>query len=248
MSQALWDFAGKTAVVTGGSGGIGASIVRSLAQAGAHVLFTYSSDERAAHALEEQCNQSGERVKAIQANFTSEADLDRLLQQLVHEPIDYLVNNAGMLRDGPLYKMPDADWRDVLQVNLHAMFTVTKKLIPVLAPKAGAIVNISSVSGISGAAGQVNYSTAKAGVHGFTRALAREVGPLGVRVNAIAPGFVETDMLLMIKPQKKRGLHRDIPLRRLGSPQEIAETTMFLLSQSASYMTGAVVVVDGGLY
>ncbi len=248
MSQARWDFTGKTAVVTGGSGGIGAAIVRSLAQAGAKVFFTYSSDVKAAQALEEQYNQSEVRVHAIQANFTSETDLGRLLEQMADEPIDYLVNNAGMLRDGPLYKMPDADWRDVLQVNLHALFTVTKKLIPVLAPKAGAIVNISSVSGISGAAGQVNYSTAKAGVHGFTRALAREVGPLGVRVNAIAPGFVETDMLLMIKPQKKRELHRDIPLRRLGKPQEIAETTLFLLSDSAAYMTGSVVVVDGGLY
>ncbi|GIQ71466.1 SDR family NAD(P)-dependent oxidoreductase [Xylanibacillus composti] len=248
MNQAKWDFTGTTAVVTGGSGGIGSSIVRALAQAGAKVMFTYSSDQQAAQALAEQCNVTDKRVEAIQANFTSEADLDRLLRQLADVPVDCLVNNAGMLRDGPLYKMPDADWRDVLQVNLHAMFAVTKKLIPILAPRAGSIVNISSVSGISGAAGQVNYSTAKAGVHGFTRALAREVGPLGVRVNAIAPGFVDTDMLLMIKPQKKRELHRDIPLRRLGKPQDIAETALFLLSESASYMTGAIVVVDGGLY
>jgi len=248
MSQIKWDFTNKTALVTGGSRGIGAAIVKALAEAGAKVIFTYSRDELAAQALMNPYNQSGLQVKAVQADFLSASGIQRLIEEITGEEIDYLVNNAGLLRDGPIYKMPESDWGEVVQVNLNALFSITKKLIPTLAYRKGSIVNISSVSGISGAVGQVNYCAAKAGVNGFTKALAREVGPLGIRVNAIAPGFIETDMLLTVHPQKIGSLYRDVPLRRLGKPEDVAEAALFMLSDSAAYMTGTVMVLDGGLY
>ncbi|MFD2673305.1 SDR family NAD(P)-dependent oxidoreductase [Marinicrinis sediminis] len=246
MKQTQWNFSNQSAIVTGGSRGIGAAVVKGLADAGAEVLFTYSHDEQAAMRLIEQCGTS--RVTAAKVDFTDPGDMEAFLNQLTDRKVDCVVNNAGLLRDGPLYKMKEAHWQHVFQVNVEALFAVCKKLIPALAISEGRIVNISSVSGISGTAGQVNYSTAKAGVIGFTKSLAREIGPLGIRVNAVAPGFVETDMLLTIQPQKRKSLYRDVPLRRLGKPEEIASTVLFLLSDAASYMTGSIVVADGGLY
>lgn len=249
MSEAHWDFSYKTAVVTGGSRGIGAAIVRKLANAGARVVFTYANHSQAVDSLVNECNQTHHLVTAEKVDFRCEADMERfIIGRLSDRPIHYLVNNAGVLHDGPLYSSPPNAWHDVLQVNLASMFPIVKKLIPTLAYAKGSIVNISSVSGISGAAGQVNYSAAKAGVIGFTKGLAREVGPLGIRVNAVAPGFVETDMLSGIKPEKRKKMRYDIPLRRLGRPEEIAEAVLFLLSDSASYITGAVMVADGGLF
>jgi 3-oxoacyl-[acyl-carrier protein] reductase len=248
MSKAQWDFSYKTAVVTGGSRGIGAAVVQKLAQAGARVIFTYANPSQAVDDLVESCNRTHNLVSAVKVDFTSGPDLERFMNEtLADQKLHYLVNNAGILHDGPLYAMPEEAWRDVLQVNLQALFPIAKKLIPTLAYAKGSIVNISSISGLAGTAGQVNYSAAKAGVIGFTKALAREVGPLGIRVNAVAPGYVETDMLAGIKPAKKDKLRFDVPLRRLGQPDEIAEAVLFLLSDSASYITGTVVVAGGGL-
>ncbi|PUA35206.1 3-oxoacyl-ACP reductase [Paenibacillus elgii] len=248
MSQAQWDFSNKRAVVTGGSQGIGAAIVRGLAAAGASVLFTYSRHAEAAETLVRECG-GPNVVTAVQADFAASSGLERLTDLLLREPeIHCVVNNAGIVLDGPLYTMPERHWQDVLQVNLSALFPVAKAAIPSLARSRGSMVNVASVAGISGTAGQTNYSAAKAGVIGFTKALAREAGPLGVRVNAIAPGYVETGMLGHLQHDRKKKLTRGIPLRRLGRPEEIAEAVLFLLSDSASYMTGSVLVADGGLY
>ncbi len=249
MSRAKWDFSDKTAVVTGGSRGIGRAIVDALARSGAKVIFTYAGDAQAARTLIEQCRTSQCQVRAVKADFTRASEIEELLSEMGNERVDYLVNNAGLLRDGPLYRLSESDWQDVFQVHLHSLFYIAKKLIPVLAAREGSsMVNISSVSGLSGTAGQVHYSAAKAGVIGFTKALAKEVGPLGIRVNAVAPGFIETDMLLGMRPERRKKLYRNVPLRRLGKPEEIAEAVLFLLSDSASYMTGSVMVLDGGLY
>ncbi|WP_128895408.1 3-oxoacyl-ACP reductase family protein [Longirhabdus pacifica] len=248
MSQVIWNFEGKTAIVTGGSRGIGAAIVQALAKAGARVYFTYAKDVQAAKALVATCNEKTELVYAIQADFTKPADIENVMTQMEKMPIDYVINNAGLLRDRPLYKMDPEDWQQVYQVSIEALFTICKRLIPVLTKTQGNIVNIASISGISGQAGQVNYASAKAGVIGFTKSLAKEIGPMGVRINAIAPGYIETDMLKDIQDKVKKKMQRDIPLRRLGLPQEIAQSVLYTLSDAASYTTGSTLVVDGGMY
>lgn len=247
QSLQIRDFKGRTAFVTGGSQGIGAAIVRMLVSAGAQVVFTYSSNTEAAESLIEQCGGT-ENARAIRANFTDPANCAALLEELRGVELDYLVNNAGMIRDAPLYTMPQQSWQDVLEVNLGALFPVVQASLPALTRKQGSIVNVASVSGLSGTAGQTNYSAAKAGVIGFSKALAREAGPLGVRVNAVAPGYVDTGMVGDLTDRRKKGVTRGIPLRRFAQPEEIARVVLFLLSDEASYMTGAVLSVDGGLY
>jgi 3-oxoacyl-[acyl-carrier protein] reductase len=252
MSDLNWNFAGKTALVTGGSRGIGRSIVQQLALAGARVIFTYAHDKKAAGSVIRECNKVHQQpqVTAFRCNFNSKAQIAELLEHVrttFETPIDHVINNAGITLDAPFYAMPEEKWDQVLRVNLNALFYINKELVKSLAVSRGSIVNISSVSGIAGTVGQVHYSAAKAGVIGFTKALARETGSLGIRVNAVAPGYIDTEMIDDIPAVKRNKLCTSISMRRLGKPSEVADAVMFLLSDKASYITGQTLIIDGGL-
>ncbi|UFJ42432.1 3-oxoacyl-ACP reductase FabG [Brevibacillus humidisoli] len=242
------DFTGKKVLVTGGSRGIGRACVRQLVEAGADVVFTYANNREAADSLVRESASLPGSAEAVRVDFRLPEEVGSQVEQLLRRhAFDALVNNAGLLRDAPAYRMDLEEWDEVMQVNLHALFAVTRRLIRPLSLVNGTIVNIASVAGIAGTPGQVNYVASKAGVIGLTRALAREVGPLGVRVNAVAPGYVDTDMMASIPEQRRRSLKNGISLRRIGQPDEIACAVLFLLSDEASYITGQVLVADGGL-
>jgi 3-oxoacyl-[acyl-carrier protein] reductase len=238
-------FAGKTAIVTGGSRGIGRAIVSALAREGARVAFTYAQNKALA---DEVAN--GDTVLGYQADVTSLDQAKDLVKQVKEKfgRIDMLVNNAGITRDKLLALMSEKDWDDVIDTNLKGVFTMTKPVVGVmLRQRAGSILNVTSISGIVGMPGQVNYSSSKAGMIGFTKALAKEIAKAGITVNALALGFVETDMTAVLNEEYKMRALEQIPIGRFGKAEEIAEIALFLLSARASYITGQVIQVDGGL-
>jgi 3-oxoacyl-[acyl-carrier protein] reductase len=239
---------GRVAIVTGGSRGIGRAIVLELASLGAAVVFTYSSNEEAASIVANLAGASGGRAKAVKADCKDFAAAKKVVEDTIKEfgSIDILVNNAGIVRDKALMLMDISDWNDVIQTNLTGYFNMTKAcIINMMKQKLGAIVNISSVAGVIGMPRQVNYSSAKAGILGFTKSLAKEVAAYNIRVNAVAPGFIDTDMTKDLKA--KDAFLKMIPSGRFGTPEELARTVSFLVGESASYITGQVIQVDGGL-
>ena len=244
MTSAATTFAslhGKTELVTGGSRGIGRAIALELSRAGATVIVGYRSG---ADEAEEVAREAGGR--AVQADVASADDAKRLVEEA--GDLDILVNNAGVTRDGLLLRMPDEDWRDVIETNLSSVFyTCRAAARGMMKKRAGSIVNLSSVVGLHGNPGQTNYSASKAGVIGFTKALARELGNRGVRANVVAPGYIATRLTDVLADELKELMLANTPLGRLGSPEDVAGAVRFLCSDDASFITGEVLLVDGGL-
>jgi len=244
------DLNSKIALVTGASRGIGAAIATTLARQGASVAVNYFGSEQAARAVVEEITREGGKAVAIQANVGVAAEADRLLAQVIETfgRVDIVVNNAGITRDGLLVRMSDSDWRDVIDTNLTGTFNATRAVTrPMMKQRAGTIINITSVVGLTGNAGQANYSAAKAGVIGLTKSTARELASRGIRVNAVAPGFIETDMTAELSESVRSEVVKDIALGTLGKPADVANMVAFLASEEARYITGQVIAVDGGM-
>jgi len=232
---------GKTALVTGGSRGIGRAIALELGAAGASVVVGYRGGQTEAEAIAAEIG-----GRAVQADV-SDPEAARALVEDAGE-LDILVNNAGITRDGLLARMPDEDWRDVIETNLSAMFyTCRAAARPMMKRRGGSIVNVSSIVGVHGNPGQTNYAAAKAGIIGFTKSLARELGSRGVRANVVAPGYVTTQLTDVLPDAAKDGMLGATPLGRLGDPEDVARAVRFLCSDDASFITGEVLLVDGGL-
>lgn len=240
---------GKTAIVTGASRGIGAAIARKLCEAGANVALCSRSAEAVA-AIADTLNSEGYTAISTAADISKKGDVEALIKTVLDRfsQIDILVNNAGITRDTLLMRLQDEDWDAVLQTNLTGTMYCTRAVMrPMLRQRSGRIINISSVIGIMGNPGQASYAAAKAGIIGFTKTIAREVGVRGITVNAIAPGFITTDMTAQMPQQNQEQLRGLIPLRRFGSPEDVADAVCFLASDAARYITGQTLHVDGGM-
>lgn len=241
---------GKIALVTGGSRGIGKAIALTLADAGAHVMIAYRSASNEAQGVAGEIHKKDRQSIAFQVDVSVSTQARELVEKIVGQfnRLDILVNNAGITRDGLLMRMSEEDWDSVIDTNLKSVFNVTKAALrPMMSQRSGKIVNITSVAGVTGNAGQTNYSASKAGIIGFTKSLAKEVGSRNIQVNAVAPGFVDTDMTAKLTDDQKARLAESIPLRRTAKPEEIASVVRFLVSPDADYITGQVLCVDGGM-
>ncbi|MGN0350855.1 MAG: 3-oxoacyl-[acyl-carrier-protein] reductase [Roseburia sp.] len=240
----------KVALVTGASRGIGRAIAKKLAEEGAFVIVNYNGSKERAEAVVSEIKEAGGDAVAVGCDVSDDAACEAMMKQLIAEyaHIDILVNNAGITRDGLIMKMTDEDFDAVLNTNLKGTFHTIRHLSrQFLKQKAGRIINISSVSGILGNAGQANYSASKAGVIGLTKSVARELASRGITCNAIAPGFIETDMTDAMPEAAKEGVKAQIPFGKIGKPEDIAELAAFLASEKAAYITGQVIAVDGGM-
>ncbi|WP_459209386.1 3-oxoacyl-[acyl-carrier-protein] reductase [Aquimarina rhabdastrellae] len=241
---------GKTAIITGASRGIGKGIAQVFAQHGANVAFTYSSSVEAAQALEEELNATGVKAKGYQSNAANFEQAQDLVKDVLAEfgQIDILINNAGITKDNLLMRMGEEDFDKVIEVNLKSVFNMTKAVQrTMLKQRKGSIINMSSVVGVKGNAGQANYAASKAGIIGFSKSVALELGSRNIRSNVIAPGFIETEMTAKLDESVVDGWRNAIPLKRGGQPEDIANACVFLGSDLSAYVTGQVLNVDGGM-
>ena len=241
---------GKTVIITGASRGIGKGIAEVFAKQGANIAFTYHSSEVKAKALEDELSSNGCKVKGYKSDASNFEAAQKLAEAVMEEfgSIDVLVNNAGITKDNLLMRMSEADFDSVMKVNMKSVFNLTKAVMrPMLKQKKGSIINMSSVVGVKGNAGQANYSASKAAIIGFTKSVALELGSRNIRCNAIAPGFIETEMTESLGAQAVKEWRNSIPLKRGGTPEDIANTTLFLASDMSAYITGQVLNVCGGM-
>jgi 3-oxoacyl-[acyl-carrier protein] reductase len=241
---------GKTVLITGASRGIGSGIARVFAQNGANVAFTYSSSEAPALALQEELSKLGVKVKAYKSDASSYEACEKLASEVMSDfdSLDALINNAGITKDNLLMRMSEEDFDKVIEVNLKSIFNMTKAFQRVfLKQRNGSIINISSIVGVKGNAGQANYAASKAGMIGFTKSIALELGSRNIRANAIAPGFIETEMTDKLDDAVVEQWRAGIPLKRGGTPEDVANACLFFASDLSSYITGQVLLVDGGM-
>lgn len=242
-------FENKVVVVTGSTRGIGKSIVAAFAQAGAITVVVGRSVDLVAKVVDELSTQGG-KVEGVVCDVTKMENVQELLNKVLdkHKAVDILINNAGITKDNLILRMGEDDWDDVMAVNLRGVFNCTKVFVkPMLKAKSGRIINISSIIGIKGNAGQANYAASKAGMIGFTKSIALEIASRNITVNAIAPGYIQTEMTAQLKDKTREGILQKIPMKRLGETQDIAHACLFLASKYASYITGQTLVVDGGM-
>jgi 3-oxoacyl-[acyl-carrier protein] reductase len=244
------EFNGQVAVVTGGSKGIGRAVSLAFCQRGAVVIANFSSDEAASEELKREAESLSGKLIPYRADVTDSQQVSGMVEHIANEHgrIDILVNNVGMMRDNLLMLMSNEDWEQVLNMNLNSIFyccrAALRKMIP---ERRGKIINIASVSGILGTAGQTNYAASKGGVISFTKSLARELGQFNIQVNAVAPGLIETDWLARVPRDKLEAIIKQTALGRIGRPEEVAHAVLFLASEESDYITGQTLVVDGGI-
>ena len=240
----------KIAVVTGGTRGIGKQIILSFAKQGYDIATNFREENEDLKKLINEVQETGSKIVTFKCDVSDYQSSEEFIKNVISEygKIDVLVNNAGITKDGLLMRMKKEDFESVIDVNLVGTFNVTKNVIPfMMKQRSGRIINISSVVGISGNAGQTNYSASKAGIIGFTKSLAKEVGSRNIQVNAVAPGFIETQMTDVLKDEVKEEIAKQIPLKRMGTTQDVANVVKFLASEDSAYITGQVIQVDGGL-
>lgn len=245
------DLKEKTVIITGGSRGIGKACVTAFAREGAQVVFTYNKSSSDADALVKEIKKhTSSTVYAFQADVRDYQQCRGVVENTLQKcgRLDIIVNNAGIVRDKALMMMTQEDWKDVIDTNLTGTFNMTRSAITtLLKQKSGCIINMSSVSGLAGIPRQSNYSASKAGIIGFTRSLAKEVAAYNIRVNAVCPGFISTDMVYSLKDEIRQEIMKQIPMGRLGTVEEVADLCTFIASSKAAYMTGEVIKIDGGL-
>ncbi|MFR2534887.1 MAG: 3-oxoacyl-[acyl-carrier-protein] reductase [Clostridia bacterium] len=240
----------KVALITGGSRGIGKQIALKFAQEGYNIVINYVSDKTDVEAIKAEFREKNVEILLIKTNVTSYEDSENMIKQAIEKfgHIDVLINNAGITKDGLLMRMKEEEFDQVIEVNLKGTFNVTKAVIPyMIKKKTGNIINLSSVVGVTGNAGQCNYAASKAGIIGFTKSLAKEVASRNIRVNAVAPGFIQTDMTEVLSDSVKETIQEQIPLKRMGTATEVANVIYFLGSEQSSYITGQVINIDGGM-
>ena len=241
---------GKTALITGGTRGIGLAIAKKFAEQGSQVAFTYLNSEEKAMALQTELLGLGVKAKAYKSNAANYTDAEKLIEDVIKEfgTIDALVNNAGITHDNLILRMTEEQWDEVVNANLKSVFNLTKHVSKLmLRQKSGSIINISSIVGEIGQAGQSNYAASKAGIIGFTKSIADEFGSRSIRCNAIAPGFIETDMTHVLTGEVKKNILSKIPMQRMGNAEEVANTALFLASDLSTYVSGQVISVCGGM-
>ncbi|MFJ4283636.1 3-oxoacyl-[acyl-carrier-protein] reductase [Streptomyces massasporeus] len=247
----MTDSTRRVALVTGGSRGIGRATVRALARDGFDVAFCYRSDDQSARSLEKEARgEFGSEVEGTCVDVADAASVRAWIETTEERfgPVDAAVTAAGITRDNPLVLMDDEQWRQVVDTNLDGVYHVCRAVVfGMMKRRRGAIVNLSSVAGVYGHGTQTNYSASKAGIIGFSRALAKETGRAGIRVNAVAPGFIETDMVAAMNDKARKDAVNSIPLRRMGTAEEVADLIAYLVSERAAYITGAVLQIDGGI-
>lgn len=241
---------GKTALITGASKGIGRKIAEKFAEHGANVAFTYLSSVEKGLALEQELQSAGTKVKGYRSDASKFDQAEQLVTDIVAEfgTVDIVVNNAGITKDGLLMRMSEQQWDEVIEVNLKSIFNVTKAASKIMMKnRKGVFINMSSVVGVQGNAGQGNYAASKAGIIGFSKSMAKELGSRNIRTNVVAPGFIKTEMTEVLDPKVVAGWEANIPLKRAGETEDIANACVFLASDLSAYITGQVIAVDGGM-